>query len=98
MFDGIDYQELAEALGVPKEVAEADDTFKCIAPYMDKEHLPLFVSFLEAHLAHLKAHDFSNHSDYIPVYELLLVLAKDEANDYFSFFQLFGVMYPLMWC
>lgn len=101
MFDGVDQSELTAALFKLDNLEldlDEEDTFP--AAYQQPKYLYMWVNYLEAHIAHLEAHPISNHTDYIPVYKHLRTLAEDEhaITEYFSFFQLYGVMFPLMWC
>ena len=95
---GIDYEEIYIEIK-KQEVHELSDSIDDTRALMKPENAPVFFQYLQAHIQHLEEHNIGNHSDYLPIYkELENIYAIDGENDYFSFYQIYSVLLPLMWC
>lgn len=97
MFKGIDPSELEEAL-TGKISPDLVDDNRPLINQMSNETAPVFKEYLEAHIKHIAEHNIGNHTDYVPIYKELLKLYDLEDEDKFSWWQMYCVLLPLMWC
>lgn len=106
---GIDYNEIHVAItgkDAPDEepfnpqYPDHDQACLAIKKLMKDENVAIFKEYLETHVTHFDTcASGGNHRDYIPIYQhLLKIYETDKENDYFSFYQMYGVLLPLMWC